>query len=93
LALAGQLGHTEVVRLLLEAGENPSRYNPEGLHSHATPLHHAALAGHLEVVRLLVESGADATLPDLLWKADPAGWAEHGGHPEVARYLREQCPC
>jgi ankyrin repeat protein len=90
LALAAQLGHTEAVRLLLDAGENPDRFNPEGLHSHATPLHHAALAGHLEVARLLLAAGASPTTKDLLWQATPQGWAEHGGHPELARFLREQ---
>src|SRR5262249_54420713 len=57
LALAAQLGQVEIVRLLLDAGEDSNRYNPEGCHAHATPLHHAALAGHDAVVRLLVERG------------------------------------
>ncbi len=58
LAAAARFGHAEMVRALLDAGEDPSRYNPEGSHSHATPLHQAALAGHADVVRLLVERGA-----------------------------------
>src|SRR5205085_760400 len=33
LALAAQLGHAEIVKLLLDAGEDPNRYNPEGTHS------------------------------------------------------------
>src|SRR5207245_8041483 len=45
LALAAQHGQVEIVRLLLDAGEDPSRYNPEGNHSHSTPLHQAVLAG------------------------------------------------
>ncbi len=49
LALASQFGHTEIVRLLLDAGEDPNRYNPPGFHAHSTPLHQAALAGHDEV--------------------------------------------
>src|SRR5262249_28470330 len=55
LALAAQHGHADVMRLLLDAGEDPNRYNPDGYHSHATPLHHAALSNHEDVVRLLVE--------------------------------------
>lgn len=88
LALASQLGHAAVVRLLLDAGENPDRYNPEGLHKHATPLHHAALHGHLAVVRLLAERGARLDMRDTTWQATPLGWAEHGGHEEIAAYLR-----
>jgi ankyrin repeat protein len=55
LALAAQHGHVEIVRLLLEAGEDPNRYNPEGNHGHSTPLHQAVWSGHDAVVRLLVE--------------------------------------
>jgi ankyrin repeat protein len=89
LALAGQLGHVEIVRLLLDRGEDPNRYNPDGFHSHGTPLHHAAVAGHDAVVRLLVERGARLDIKDTLWKGTPEGWAEYGGHKEIANYLRE----
>ena len=51
LVLAAQHGHAEVVRLLLDAREDPNRYNPDGNHSHSTPLHQSALAGHTAVVR------------------------------------------
>src|SRR5256885_806654 len=42
LALAAQFGRVEIVRQLLDAGEDPNRYNPVGGHSHTTPLHQAA---------------------------------------------------
>lgn len=45
LALASQFGRLEIVALLLDAGEDPDRYNPVGGHSHATPLHQAAWNG------------------------------------------------
>jgi ankyrin repeat protein len=88
LALAAQHGHADVVRLLLDAGEDPDRYNPDGYHAHSTPLHQAALAGHLDVVRLLVERGARLDLRDAIYDGTPLGWAMHGGRAEVAAYLR-----
>jgi len=88
LALAAQHGHAEVVRLLLDAGENPNRYNPDGYHAHATPLHHAAFAGHAGVVRLLVERGARLDLRDTVYHSTPLGWALHGGRTTIAEYLR-----
>lgn len=90
LALAAQLGHTEVVRALLDAGEDPNRYNPEGLHSHATPLHQAIWGDHIEVVRLLVERGARLDTRDLIFESTPLGWAEYGGRARIAEYLRSQ---
>lgn len=88
LALAAQLGRLDVMRVLMDAGEDPNRFNPPGTHAHATPLHHAALGGHDAVVRLLVERGARLDVEDTIYKATPAGWAEHGGHPAIAEYLK-----
>jgi hypothetical protein len=90
LALASQFGHVEIVRGLLDAGENPDRYNPVGSHSHSTPLHQAALAGHDEVVRLLVERGANVDRKDILWQGTAADWAEQGGHTSLVAWLRSQ---
>ena len=90
LALAAQYGHVEIVRLLLDAGEDPDRYNPVGGHSHTTPLHQAAGAGYEELVHLLVERGAKLDQKDILWHATPAGWAQYAGKTEIAQYLREQ---
>jgi ankyrin repeat protein len=92
LALAAQHGHAEVVRLLLDSGEDPNRFNPEGYHAHATPLHHAALAGHMNVVRLLVERGARLDMKDTIYQGTPLGWALHGSQSEVAEYLRARGP-
>jgi hypothetical protein len=92
LVFAAQLGHAEIVRLLLEAGEDPNRFNPPASHTHSTPLHQAALAGHLSVVRTLVEHGARLDIRDTLWHGTPLGWAEHGGRTEVAAYLRSFGP-
>jgi hypothetical protein len=88
LALAAQFGYAEIVRLLLDAGEDPNRYNPVGGHSHSTPLHQAAGAGHDEVVRALVERGARLDLKDIIWRGTPADWASHAGKTEIENYLR-----
>jgi ankyrin repeat protein len=90
LALAAQLGHVDVVRLLLDAGEDPNRYNPEGTHSHATPLHNTIAAGHLPMVRLLVERGARLDIKDTLFQGTPLGWAEYLKKTEIENYLRER---
>jgi hypothetical protein len=88
LALACQHGHLEAVRLLLDAGEDPNRYNPVGCHSHSTPLHQAAYAGHLQVVQLLVQQGARLDTRDILFDGRPLEWAEYGGKAEIAACLR-----
>jgi hypothetical protein len=88
LAFAAQFGHVEIVRALLDAGEDPDRYNPAGTHSHSTPLHQAALAGHLDVVKLLVQRGARVDIKDVLWQTTPADWAHHEKRTEVESYLR-----
>jgi hypothetical protein len=89
LAVASQVGHIEIVRLLLDAGEDPNRYNPPGGHAHSTPLHQAALIGHEDLVRLLVERGASADTRDLLWRGTPADWAQHEGRAELEALLRK----
>lgn len=88
LAVAAQLGHAAVVERLLDAGEDPNRFNPNGAHAHATPLHHAALGGHLDVVRLLVAHGARTDLEDTIYRSTPLGWALHAGREDIAAFLR-----
>lgn len=88
LAIASQYGHLEIVRLLLDAGEDPNRFNPFGGHSHSTPLHQAAGNGHLDVVKLLVDRGAKLDTKDILFGGTPAGWAHYAGKKQVEAYLR-----
>jgi len=90
LAMAALFGHVDVLRLLLDEGEDPTRFNPLGFHSHGTPLHHAAWAGHLEAVRLLVERGARLDLRDTVYQNTPLRWAVHGERQEVAAFLKER---
>jgi ankyrin repeat protein len=79
LSLAAQHGHAKIACLLLDAGEDPNRYNLEGNHAHSTPLHQAVLGGHKSVVRLLIERGARLDIRDTIWQSTPLGWARHGG--------------
>lgn len=87
LTLAAMFGHVEIVRMLLDAGEDPDRYNPIGAHAHSTPLHQAALAGHERVVQLFVERGARLDIKDIHWHGMPVDWAKHGGKTEIELYL------
>lgn len=87
LALAAQHGHVEVARVLLDGGADPDRYCPEGLHSHATPLHQAVWSGQLSVVELLVERGARRDVRDAIYGSTPLEWAVYGHRTEIAAYL------
>ncbi len=55
-------------------------------------MHYAAAAGELDLVRYLIERGADPAAVETGYGADPAGWAEHFGHPEIAAHLRALSP-
>ena len=88
LALAAQHGHVDIVQLLLDAGEDPSRYNPNGNHSHSTPLHQAVLAGHDAVVRLLVDRGARLDMKDTIYQGTPLGWAMYARQTNIEKCLR-----
>jgi len=90
LALAAQHGHVEIVRLLLDAGEDPNRYNPPGFHGHSTPLHQAVCYGHEDVVRLLVERPARLDLKDTVYQGTPLDWAKHLGRTNLEEFLHGQ---
>lgn len=87
LALAAQYGYALTVEILLDAGEDPNRFNPLGGHSHSTPLHQAAGNGHLDVVKLLVARGAKTDVKDILFGGTPLGWAKYAGRKEVEACL------
>ena len=88
MALAVQNGQVDALRVLLDAGEDPGRFNPEGFHAHATLLHQAVAAGQVAVVRLLVAYGAPLEQRDRHHDATPLRWAEYLGQAEAAEVLR-----
>jgi ankyrin repeat protein len=88
LALAAQHGHAAIVGLLLDAGEDPDRFNPEGFHAHSTPLHQAVWSDHAEVVELLAGRGARLDIRDTLYDGTPLDWAVYGGRTRIADFLR-----
>ena len=90
LVLACMHGQARVVRLLLDTGADPDRYNPDGHHDHSTPLHQAVWGNHFDVVRVLVERGARLDLRDRIYDGTPLDWAVYGERSEIADYLREQ---
>jgi ankyrin repeat protein len=90
LVLACMHGHARVVRLLLDTGADPDRYNPDGHHTHSTPLHQAVWGNHFDVVQLLVERGARLDLRDRIYDGTPLDWAVYGDRSEIADYLRQQ---
>jgi ankyrin repeat protein len=86
LVMAAYLGHSEIVRLLLEAGADVTAVDP-GMK--ATALHAAAYAGRTEAARLLIAHGIDinrqgprngyTALHDAIWQ----------GHVDTARVIIE----
>lgn len=92
VVLAAIHGQTAALIRLLDAGEDPNRFNPEGFHSHSTPLHQAVWFGHEDTVRALVARGARTDIPDKVHGGTALGWAEHGGRDAIARFLRPLSP-
>ncbi|MEP1698316.1 MAG: hypothetical protein ABJJ69_17405 [Paracoccaceae bacterium] len=77
LALAANVGRTEVVKTLRNAGVDPSRYNPPGGNSHCTPLHSAASSKQFDTV---ADTGADLNIGDIHHKMTVLGWTEYLEH-------------
>jgi ankyrin repeat protein len=93
LTWAAVNGRVEAVQRLLELGADPDARGSFGGPDHGegvTALHLAAQAGRSETVEVLLEAGADRSIEDALHGGTPAGWAEFGGHPELAEQLRSR---
>ncbi len=83
LQVAADRGHPELVRRLLTRGAEVNACDRSG----ASALHRAACRGSRELVDALLEAGADRERRDALFHATAAGWAQHGGHAELALHL------
>src|SRR5688572_30101562 len=80
-------GHIDAATLLLERGAEINAI-PAGFDFAATGLHYAALNGHRPMVEFLLSRSAERNIKDTKVGSTAAGWAEHGGHPELLDLLR-----
>ena len=76
LRIAAEFGHSDVVKILLDAGADPDISGDYGI----TPLLSAAVNKHDEVTNLLLEAGA---------KLDPFAASALGDTAQVAKFISE----
>lgn len=88
LAFAAIRGQAEAARVLVQHGARGDVLVTPGGQTPRTALHEAANRGHLEIVQLLLEHGASTEVTEPQWGGTAAGWAMHGGHPDIAELLR-----
>ena len=81
--MAAQIGHWQVVCLLVAAGAKNTARTTDG----ATPLYIAARQNQLQVVRFLIAAGAGRNNPRALDGTTPLFIATQNGHFEVAQLL------
>jgi len=86
LVYACMHGHIEAAKLLLQHGAEINVV-PGGFDYAGTGLHYAALNGQRAMVEFLLQQGADREVKDTKVGSTAAGWAEHGGHPELRDLL------
>jgi len=92
LTWAAANGRVASIRVLLELGADPNQLGTFGGPTHGegvTALHLAAQSGRGEAARVLLEAGADPRIRDALHGGSASGWAQFGGHRELAGFLRE----
>jgi ankyrin repeat protein len=91
LTWAAARGHAGAIERLLALGADPDQRGTFGGPTHGegvTALHLAAQHGQRAAVTALLDAGADPRIRDALHGGDAAGWAHHGGHPDIAALLR-----
>ncbi len=85
LMYATDIGHTEVVKLLLEAGAHPNIQDDDSL----AALKIAANKGHTEIVRLLLKAGANPNIKNK-HGATALMAAADNGHVDVVKELLDE---
>jgi ankyrin repeat protein len=93
LTWAAAQGRVAAVEELVALGADVDQQATFGGPSHGegvTALQVAAQAGEREVVEALLAAGADPGVRDALYQGSASGWAEVGGHEELAAVLRER---
>ena len=87
---ASEYGHTEIVKVLLEAGAEVNTpdtlYDEDDPYNDRTSLHYAAYFGHKNVAKLLIDNGADVNVKDEDGET-PLHDAAREGHKEIAKLL------
>ena len=79
------LGETSLLLALLDAGVPVDARRDDG----ATALHQAAIDGNAALVDVLLARGANPQLRDNVFDGTASGWANAGGHADLARHLAE----
>jgi ankyrin repeat protein len=79
-------GHIEAAKLLLDHRAEINAI-PGGFDFAGTGLHYAALNGHRPMAEFLLAHGADRSIKDTKVNSTPAGWADHGGYPDLRDLL------
>src|SRR5207244_984726 len=88
LAFACIRGQERAVLVLLRHGARGDVLVTPGGQMPRTALHEAANRGHAAITKLLLDHGAEVGVIEPRWGGTAADWAEHGGHPALARLLR-----
>jgi ankyrin repeat protein len=91
LTWAAVNGHVPAVRALVELGAEPDRRGTFGgpTHGEGVPaINVAAQAGQMGAVQALLDLGADPTIRDAIHGGMADGWAQFGGHDDIAALLR-----
>ena len=83
MSLAAEVGNTEMLKLLLEAGADADSPNPDG----QTALMAVARTGNVEAAQLLLEHGATVDAREKWGGQTALMWASARRHPEMMQLL------
>jgi len=84
LMYASSNGHTDIIKLLIEAGANVNFQN----YDNNTALMFASEKGHTDIIKLLIEAGADINIQNKYNKT-ALMFASWNGHTEIVKLLKK----